>query len=129
MKTFVSALLIALTFSNFAVADCNFATDITKNDNGTYTYTKECHIAVGVMKRDLDSDDAQLAEYQKVIDLKDLALTKSNANSQLWMDTSFRLQDRMNSVDSLSSKNQLLTFGLGVVFTGLAVWAAGQLRR
>lgn len=127
MKKLIAAALIAISISNVALADCDFSTGITKNDNGTFTYTKECHIKVGEMKRDLDLANTQIAEYKKVIDLKDLALTKSDARANLWMDTSFKLQDRMNVIDELKSKNQYLAFGLGIVVTGLAVWGAGQL--
>lgn len=127
MKKLIAALLLVVSFTNVASAACDFSTGITKNDNGSYTYTKECHVAVGEMKRDLDSATVQLGEYKKAIELKDLALSKSNANADLWMNTSFKLQDRMNAVDELKSKNQVLAFGLGILVTGLAVWGAGQL--
>lgn len=126
MKKLISAALIVLSLSNVAFADCDYS-KIVSNPDGTYTYSKELHICVGTMKRDLDSANTQIAEYKKVIDLKDLALTKSDARANLWMDTSFKLQDRMNAIDDLKSKNQYLAFGLGVIMTGLAVWGAGQL--
>ena len=68
-----------------------------------------------------------IIEYKKAIDLKDLALTSSNTRADLWMNTSFKLQDRMNSVDDIKNKNQLLMFFAGVAVTSLAVWGAGQL--
>lgn len=125
-KLIASALLLVLV-SNTAMADCDFSTGITRQPDGNYLYTKECHVKVGEMKRDLDLANTQLVQYTKVIELKDLALSKADARADLWMNTSFKLQDRMNAVDDLKSKNQFLTFLVGVAFTSLAVWGAGQL--
>lgn len=116
-----------ISLCNSALADCDFSTGITKQSDGKFLYLKECHIAVGQMKIDLDAANVQLEEYRKAIDLKDLALVKTNERSNLWMDTTFKLQDRMNTVDSLKSKNEIIYFGVGILFTGLAVWGAGQL--
>lgn len=127
MKKLISALLAVFMFANVALADCDFSTGITPNTDGSYTYTKACHIAVGTMKRDLDTANTKIASYEKVIQLKDLSLTKSDERADLWMNTSFKMQDRLNSVDELKSKNQWLAFGLGIVFTSLAVYGAGQL--
>lgn len=126
MKKLIATFLVAISLSNVAIADCDFS-KIVHNADGTMTYTKELHICVGQMKQDLESANAQLTAYKSAIDLKDLAITKANERSDLWMNTSFKLQDRMNAVDDLKSKNQLLTFFAGVVVTGLAVWGAGQL--
>lgn len=126
MKKLIVLLLIAVSFSNIAFADCDY-TKIIHNVDGSYTYTKELHICVGQMKQDLDSSRTQLVEYKKAIDLKDLALSKSDERADLWMNTSFKLQDRMNAVDELKGKNQLLMFFAGVAVTSLAVWGAGQL--
>lgn len=127
MKKIISTILIAVTLlSTSAMADCDYS-KIVKNVDGSYTYSKELHICVGEMKRDLDAATVQLGEYKKVIELKDLALTKANERADLWMNTSFKLQDRMNTIDELKSKNQYLAFGLGIVLTSLAVYGAGQL--
>jgi hypothetical protein len=63
----------------------------------------------------------QIADYKKVIDLKDLALTKSDERTQLWMNTSDNLQDRMNKIDDTAKRNEWVFFGLGA----LTVVAAG----
>jgi len=127
MKKLISLILILVSFSNVALADCDFSTGITRNDNGSYTYSRDCHIKVGSMKLDLEAANKQLTEYNKVIELKDLALSKGNERSDLWMNTSFKLQDRMNAIDDLKGKNQLLMFFAGVAITSLAVWGAGNL--
>lgn len=127
MKKLIAAALIVLSLSNIAMADCDFS-KVIHNADGTMTYTKELHICVGQLKEDLDSANTQIVAYKQAIDLKDLAFTKANQNADLWMNTSFKLQDRMNEVDSLKEKNQYLAFGLGILVTGLAVWGAGYLK-
>lgn len=127
MKKFIALLLLVVSFSNVAMADCDFSTGITKQADGNYLYTRECHVKVGQMKLDLEAANKQVADYSKAIDLKNLALTSSNTRADLWMNTSFKLQDRMNAVDELKSKNQLLMFFAGVAVTSLAVWGAGNL--
>lgn len=126
MKKLISAALICLTLSSTAMAECNFATDIEVMADGRRIYSKECHIKVGEMKRDIGLLTTQVADYQKVIELKDLALTKANERADLWMNTSFKLQDRMNVIDEMKSKNQWLMFGLGVLTTGVAAYALNQ---
>lgn len=124
------SLLVLLSFiSNVALADCDWSTGVTKLPDGSFKYSAECHIKVGETVRDLDIAKNQIVDYKKAIELKDLALQKSDERVNLWMDTSYKLQDRMAAIDSIQSKNNWLHFGLGVVFTGLAVWGAGQLRR
>lgn len=127
MKKFI-AFVILITFIPSAFAECDFSTGISKLEDGRFAYSRECHIAVGEMKQDLEKTKVQLGEYKKAIELKDLALTKSNQNTQLWMDTSLNLQGKFNTVESYKTQNQYLAFGIGVLFTGLAVWSAGQLR-
>lgn len=127
MKKLIAAALLAVSFSNVAFAECDFSTGITRQADGNYLYSRDCHIQVGKMKQDLDAVTLQVGEYKKAIDLKDLALTSANTRADLWMNTSFKLQDRMNSIDDLKNKNQLLMFLAGVAFTSLAVWGAGNL--
>lgn len=126
MKKLIAAFLLIISLSNVAIADCDFST-VVHNADGTMTYTKELHICVGQMKADLDSANAQIADYQRAISLKDLAITDSQNRSDIWMKSTFSLQDRIDKVDEYKSKNELLYFIGGVVFTGLAVWGAGQL--
>jgi hypothetical protein len=129
MKKLIAAALIAISLSNVAMANCDFSSGITKNADGSFTYTRDCHLKVGEMKRDLEVANTQIGEYKKVIDLKDLALVKANERADLWMNTSFKLQDRMNVIDDMKSKNQWLMFGLGVLTTGVAAYALNQTLR
>lgn len=123
----LSSVLLLVFFANIAMADCDFKTGISPLDDGSFKYSRECHLKVGQMKQDLDVATKQVADLTQAITLKDLALTKSDQRVTLWQDTSFKLEDRINTIDSLQKFNGILYFGLGVVFTSLAVWGAGHL--
>lgn len=127
MKSIVSILLAVCIFSNAALADCDFSTGITPGPNKTFIYSEECHKKVGQMAQDLKTKDAQIADLNKAITLKDLALTKADERTQLWMDTSDKLQDRVTKIDEVYKKNEWLYFGLGVLTTFAAGYAAAQL--
>lgn len=118
--------MIALTiFSNVAMADCDY-TKIVKNNDGTYTYSAELHVCVGKMKQDLDISTQQNSNLIKSLSLKDLALDKANQRADLWKDSTFKLEDRINSIDSLQKKNDWMFFGLGVVTVLAAGYVASR---
>lgn len=129
MKNIVSILLVINIFCYSAFADCNFATGITPGPNNTFIYSQECHRKVGQLVDQNKSKDAQIADYVKAISLKDLAYTAADQRATLWNDTAAKLEDRLQKVDSLQSKNETLYFGLGVLTTFAAAWAAGKLMR
>lgn len=124
-----SLLLISCFISNVSLAECNFSTGVTRLEDGSYKYSKECHIKVGEMKQDLEIANKQVEQLNKVIELKDLALSKSNERVALWMDTTYKLEDRLNKIEELQSKNHFLYFGLGVVTAIGAAYAASKLIR
>lgn len=124
MKKFISILLLTCFLSNTALAECDFSKGITPGPNKTFIYTEECHLKVGTMVQDIQTKDQQIDDLNKAITLKDLAITKSDERVNLWMDTSLKLEDRVNKIDSLQSQNQWLMFGLGaltVIGAGLIV--------
>lgn len=129
MKKLISFMIMLCFMSNLAFAECDFKTGITPLGDGSFKYSGECHRKVGDLVQDNKTKETQIADLFKAIELKDLAIQKSDQRAQLWMDTSYKLEDRLNKIDSISSKNSILYFGLGMVFTGLAVWGAGQLVR
>jgi hypothetical protein len=80
------------------------------------------------MKLDLEDREAQVQALTKSIELKDLAIKTHEQRADLWMNTSFKLEDRVNTIERYNDTNKWLYFGLGIVVTGLSVWGAGQLR-
>jgi len=126
MKLFIACLIMFAFTITSAFADCDY-TKIKDNGDGTYTYSRELHICVGNMKKDLAAANAQVESYAKVIELKDLALVKANERIALWQDTAWKLQDRMSTIDNLENKNHILYFALGILVTGAAVYGASKL--
>ena len=105
MKNVISSLLIlAFSFNTFA---CNFSKDITRNANGSYTYSKECHIEVGKRLQANELRKEQVEKLQKTIELKDLLVVKTEERVELWRDTSFKLEDRINTIDRVRQNNFL----------------------
>lgn len=129
MKKLISTVLLFCFMSNVSFADCDFSKGITPGPNDTFIYSGECHRKVGSLLQDNAAKDKTIGELNQVITLKDLAIQKADQRTQLWMDTSFKMEDRLNEVDSIYKKNEWLYFALGIVVTGAAVYGAGQLVR
>lgn len=130
MKKFISFMIMAVISldSVSAMAACDFAKDIVSNPDGTYTYSKECHIEVGKKVKKLEIAEARAEELEKAIELKDLALVKQKERADLWMDTSLKMNEKLRQYDSMANTDRVLHFALGVGVTILSVWAAGQIR-
>lgn len=128
MKKIVSSLLLFFLFSNTAFADCDFSTGIRPGPAGTheYIYSEECHQAVGKLVQDNKALTLQVGDLTKAISLKDLALTKADDRTQLWMNTSDKLIDRVDKIDQVEKHNEWLYFGLGVLTTFAAGYVAAQ---
>lgn len=107
---------------------CDWAKDITKNSDGSYTYSKGCHIEVGSSLEELDLRRKQVLELNKTIELKDLAIKYADERTQIWIDSSLKMNDRLNQYEASRSKDYWVYFGLGVAATVLSVWTAGQIR-
>lgn len=127
MKKFVSLILAISLFSNIAMANCEWATGVKKVEGG-YLYTPECHGRVGILVKDLEDREKEVINLRKGLELKDLALAKSDERIMLWRNESYEQFDRLQKQSELARKNETLWFVLGIVVTGAAVWGAGQLK-
>lgn len=114
--------------STVTFADCDFST-IVPGPNHTFIYTQECHHKVGQLVQDNKAKDGQISDLLKAITLKDLAIGVADQRAQLWNDTATKLEDRLQKVDSLQSRNETVYFGLGILTTFAAAWVAGKLMR
>lgn len=128
MKRIISFLMLLTFVSNVALADCDFSTGITPGPNKTFVYSEECHLKVGQLVQQNTTLLAQVGDLTKAIDLKDLALTKADQRTQLWMDTNDKLQDRLSKIDEVYRHNELLYYGLGVLTVFVAAYAVHQIR-
>lgn len=105
MKKLICFILL---LSSSAQATCDWKTGITPGPNDTFIYTKECHLKVGgLVKANQDLTQA--------LQLKDLALTKSDERIQLWTKTAEDEQDRIAKLSSEQKHTDWLYFGLGVL--------------
>ena len=124
MKKLIALLLLFVSTFNIAFADCDFNTGITAGPNKTFIYTEACHQKVGLLVQQNASLTTQVADYQKAIQLKDLALTAEDSRVQMWEKSSLDEQQRLMTISADQKHNDFLYFGLGIlatIGTGFAV--------
>ena len=109
------------------LADCDFSKDVTKTKDG-YLYSADCHKEVGRHVQVEEKRKEQVEKLEKALELKDLAIVTSHERIELWRDTSFKLEDRVNAIENLKEKNKWIYFGLGILVMGVAVHEAGNLK-
>lgn len=128
LNKLVHSLVLCSVFgAQVALADCDFSTGVQKQDSG-YLYSVDCHKQVGKIVKDLDDREKQVQSLSKSIDLKDLALEIQDERANRLRETLYRVEDRVNTMERIKESNKWLYFGIGIAFTGLAVWGAGQLK-
>lgn len=113
--------------SHSAFADCDFATMVKKLDDGTFNYSKECHQKNGENVRDLGIATKQVDLLNQAVQQKDIAIQKADERASRWMDTSFKLEDRVEKIDEMRKTNQWIYFGLGALTMIGAAYASKQL--
>jgi hypothetical protein len=126
MRKLIVLLLLLTLFSNIAVADCDFTT-IKNLPNGNYEYSPQQHLCVGQLVQSDQVKSIQLKDLGAAIQLKDLALQKSDERIYLWRTTSYNEMDRMEKIESSRSTSNLLYFGLGALTVLGAGWMASKL--
>lgn len=123
----IVTLIMFVLNTNSAFAMCDWKNDIKENSNGTYTYSRDCHDEVGKTLRVNGLLGAKIDLLEKQIELKDLQISKYDERTQLWMNTSNELNEKLIKYQSVTTTDKWVSFGLGVAVTVLSVWAAGQL--
>lgn len=124
LPIFLSAI-ITFHLNSTALAACDFSTGITQTEKG-FLYTPDCHREVGRISKENEDRKEQAELYRKALDLKDIAMDAQRERADMWRDTSFKLEDKLSSIERFKRNNELLYFGLGVVLTVGAGWAVGQ---
>lgn len=126
MKKFISLLLAILFSCNVVFADtstCNWS-QIKPLPDGGFEYSKTLHLCVGELVKENSIKDQQIADLNKAIQLKDLALTNSDARVALWQKSSDDELSRVTQIEGDQKRNDWLFFGLGaltVIGTGFAL--------
>ena len=130
MKTKLIALTMAMLIpmQTFA-SSCDWARDVKEQADGSFLYSRACHVQAGKNVTLLGLKDQRIVELEKTIELKDLALVKQKERSDLWMNSAIEQNEKLMKYDAAASKSNTLYFGLGIAAAALSVWAAGQLRR
>jgi hypothetical protein len=129
MNKSISLIMAAMFFSASCFADCDFSKGITPGPNNTYVYTQECNRKVGQLVQDNGVKAQQVQDLNKAIQLKDLTIQKDEQRIQSWSDTSMKLEENIQKIDSVKKTNEWIYFALGVIATGLAGISAAQLSR
>jgi hypothetical protein len=120
-------LMVYLSFIPFkAYSECNYKDDIKKNQDGSYTYSRDCHIEFGKTLEELEIRKEQLENTQRIVTLKDLAIQDYERNANLWKNTSIDLNDRLSKIDSSRNTDKTLYFVMGAATVILSVFAASK---
>jgi hypothetical protein len=124
----LAALVLMFCTPQLGWGSCEFKTGVKANPDGSYTYSRECHIEVGLIRERLQYKTAEADELRRAVELKDLAYKSQAQDTANWMLAAQKTNDRLQSYQNFNILNQVLFFGAGVGLTVLSVWAAGQLR-
>ena len=123
-------MVMVIFLSSFRVyGACDFEKDIRDNGNGTYTYSRDCHIEVGKAVKSVSLLGEKINLLEKQIELKDLQISKYDERTQLWMDTSFKLNDKLMTYEATKKNDFWISFGLGVLTVVAAGYAVKQVSK
>jgi|SRR5271166_3692588 len=117
----ISSQVFATTITTNDGTVCDFS-KIVDNKDGSKTYPANLHVCVGKIINDGKAKDAQIADQKKAIDLYTLTIKTDEERIQNWITTSTQLEDRLQKVNELEKKNELLYIGLGVLGTTAAAY-------
>lgn len=120
-------LILLFLIPNLVFATCDWS-KIEQYNNG-YLYPAECHLKVGQMIKTVEKQDKQIKLLEESLELKDLALTKSQQDSQRWEQLAHKFEDRIQTQHSLTKTFDAIHFGAGLL-TGLAaVYLANKVNK
>jgi hypothetical protein len=126
MKFFIACLTsILLLFSSVGLADCKWSEGVKEQADG-YLYTPECHKKVGKVVTDLEDREEQVNLLKEALTYQKEATEGERKRAELWRDTTFKLEDRMTTIERWKKYNDWMYFGFGVLVTGVSAWAIGQ---
>jgi hypothetical protein len=122
----IDCLIFIFLIPSIALGSCNWGT-IKKNTDKTYTISESLYICVGQLVEDSKIKTQQIADLTKAITLKDLSVQEADKKADLWNQAAIKLENRLQSVDSIEKKSDWLYFGLGMLATGFAAYTASKL--
>ena len=125
---FIWSVIIAISFFYLIneAQGCEFATDITKTDRGTWEISNDCYLEFGralqaerLQKEQLKLQKDQIENYKALLDLSKQELSLHKDRATFWQDTAFRLDRRVAQLEKASQYERYFWVGVGV----LAGWA------
>lgn len=120
--------MIYFTFIPYmAYSSCDYKNDIKRNQDGSYTYTKDCHIEFGKTIEELEIRKEQLENTKKIITLKDLAVQDYERNVTIWKNTALDLNNRLEKIEDSRNTDKTIYFILGVATSVLSAYTASKL--
>ena len=126
MKKLISIILIICSFSQVAFAsNCDWS-QIKKLPNGDYDYSPQLNLCVGNLVQQNQVQAQQIVDLNKAISLKDLAINYDEQRIAMWEKTAGDEQTRLATMESDQKHSDWLMFGLGVVTTFAAAYAASR---
>ena len=123
MKKF---LIVLFLIPNLLFAECDFSS-ITIKD-GYYQYPPECHLKVGTFVKTIEVQGKKIKLLEEALELKDLALKKSEADAERWAELARKYQDTIQTQNNLTKTFDTINFGLGLFAGFAAVYGASKLR-
>jgi len=117
-------LLLSFIFLTNTAMACNYSKDITRNDDGSYRYTRLCHISIGKSLTELDLTTEKVTLLEKKLDETYKVLDLEARRAEMWTTVAKDYESLANKLE----KERYLWFGGGVLLTVLSVYLAGQVK-
>lgn len=122
----IKAVIIFLLVIQSAFAECDWS-KIKKNEDGSYIYPKDLHLCVGKLVENEKDRIAQVESLNKAIELKDLAIQKTENRAESWRTAAYSLEDRISSQQRYSVYRDWAFFGMGILAFGFSTYMAGHI--
>lgn len=123
IKYFIATLLISLQ-----ALPCDSSRDITRNPDGSYRYTRECHVEAGKAFKKVDLLEDKVALLERNIELKDYQIKLESDRGDLWMKTAMEAEKVIASYEEAYRRDRYYWYGAGVLTAVLSVYLAGRLK-
>lgn len=121
----VLAFIVALALSVPAFgAECDTST-IKKQADGSYSYTKDCHVSVGEALGELDLRREEVKLLRGSLTDMNAAYGIQQKRAESWLDTSLKLEDTIQRQKRINDLEKWLWFGAGC----LLMYGAAQSMR
>lgn len=127
MKIWLSFLIIVLSLNSSV---CYGADVILKGNSAPYDgilLTREQALDTRKELIDADTNKALVESYRKSLDLFNVREQNYNTQIDLMVDSNKKLSEQNSSLRNQADFNKYIYFGLGIIVTGISIYAAKKL--